>query len=434
MQHIALIDGTRRFGIYAMALVLAALLMMPTFALADPSAAELRETAEAEQAATEELEQEAAAAEQRAEEAGDADALQAQAEEVLQRLNGMAETLDRTAADYAEAIQAQANAEGKRDAAAQKIEELAEQINEVQGDLSTRARSMYRNGAGGMVDLVLGSESFEELATNWDLLERMNEADASLIERANKLKADTEEQHEIYEREASVAAAKSEEAAAAKAEAEATAAAYQQEYDGLSAQAAAALEAAREAEELRQEAEAQRVVQEAAEQAAADAEQREAEEAAAEEARRAAEAARQAAQQEAEEEGDTPTSAFNVVNEEEEAASEPEPVYSGGSTMVARAQSCLGRPYSWGAVGPGSFDCSGLVSYCIAGDNVRVGTTYTFMNYPQVSNPQPGDICTSETHCGIYIGNGQMIHAPQTGDVVKVGPVQAGMIIVRYPG
>ncbi len=439
MQHISPINGTRHFGIYAMALALAALLMVPAFALADPSTAELRETAEAEQQATEELEEQAAAAEQRAEEAGDADALQAQAEEVLQRLNGMAETLDRTAADYAEAIQAQANAEGKRDAAAQKIEELAAQIDEVQGELSTRARSMYRNGTGGMVDLVLGSESFEELATNWDLLERMNEADAALIERASNLKAETEEQHEIYEREASVAAAKSEEAAAAKAEAEATAAAYQQEYDGLSAQAEEALQAAREAEELRQEAEAQRVVQEAAEQAAADAEQREAEEAAAEEARRAAEeAARQAqaAQESDEEEADTPTSAFNTAEaeEEEEEAPAAEPAYSGGGSTVDRAYASLGIPYSWGATGPNSYDCSGLVGYCITGSHDRLGTTYTFMNYPQVSNPQPGDICTSWTHCGIYIGNGQMIHAPQTGDVVKVGPVQSGMIIVRYPG
>jgi cell wall-associated NlpC family hydrolase len=47
----------------------------------------------------------------------------------------------------------------------------------------------------------------------------------------------------------------------------------------------------------------------------------------------------------------------------------------------------------------------------------------------------PGDLLFCSTgHVAIYIGNGQMIHAPQTGDVVKVGPVQSGMIIVRYPG
>ena len=104
------------------------------------------------------------------------------------------------------------------------------------------------------------------------------------------------------------------------------------------------------------------------------------------------------------------------------------------ASAVSRAYSCLGAPYVWGGVGPYGYDCSGLVSYCLTGEHTRLGTTYTFMGYPQVSNPQPGDICTSWSHCGIYIGNGQMIHAPQSGDVVKIGPVQSGMIIVRYPG
>ena len=88
-----------------------------------------------------------------------------------------------------------------------------------------------------------------------------------------------------------------------------------------------------------------------------------------------------------------------------------------GGTIVSRAYS--------------SFDCSGFVSYCLTGSYTRLGTTLTFMGWTRVSNPQPGDVVTTATHCGIYIGNGQMIHAPHTGDVVKVGPVQSGMIYVR---
>ena len=99
---------------------------------------------------------------------------------------------------------------------------------------------------------------------------------------------------------------------------------------------------------------------------------------------------------------------------------------------VERAQSCLGKPYVWGAVGPAGYDCSGLVSYCILGKHQRLGTTYTFMSYPTTSNPQPGDICTSSSHCGLYIGDGKMIHAPSSGDVVKVGNVQSGMKYVTY--
>jgi len=102
-----------------------------------------------------------------------------------------------------------------------------------------------------------------------------------------------------------------------------------------------------------------------------------------------------------------------------------------GGTIVSRAYSQLGKPYVWGAYGPSSFDCSGFVSYCLTGSYTRLGTTLTFMGWTRVSNPQPGDVVTTATHCGIYIGNGQMIHAPHTGDVVKVGPVQSGMIYVR---
>lgn len=102
-----------------------------------------------------------------------------------------------------------------------------------------------------------------------------------------------------------------------------------------------------------------------------------------------------------------------------------------GGTIVSRAYSQLGKPYAWGAFGPSSFDCSGFVSYCLTGSYTRLGTTLTFMGWTRVSNPQPGDVVTTATHCGIYIGNGQMIHAPHTGDVVKVGPVQSGMIYVR---
>lgn len=102
-----------------------------------------------------------------------------------------------------------------------------------------------------------------------------------------------------------------------------------------------------------------------------------------------------------------------------------------GGTIVSRAYSQLGKPYEWGAYGPSSFDCSGFVSYCLTGNYTRLGTTLTFMGWTRVSNPQPGDVVTTATHCGIYIGNGQMIHAPHTGDVVKVGPVQSGMIYVR---
>lgn len=116
-------------------------------------------------------------------------------------------------------------------------------------------------------------------------------------------------------------------------------------------------------------------------------------------------------------------------------SSSPEPDYSvsTGNAIVDRAYSWVGRAeYVWGACSPGAFDCSGFVSYCLTGAYSRLGTTYTFLGWPQVSNPQPGDVCVNAQHCGIYIGGGQMIHAATYGVGVIVGPVQSGMIYVRY--
>ena len=103
-----------------------------------------------------------------------------------------------------------------------------------------------------------------------------------------------------------------------------------------------------------------------------------------------------------------------------------------GGSVVSRAYSQLGAAHVWGACSPGAFDCSGFVSYCLTGSYTRLGTTYTFLGWTQVSDPQPGDVCVNANHCGIYIGGGQMIHAATEGVGVIVGAVQGGMIYVRY--
>jgi len=103
-------------------------------------------------------------------------------------------------------------------------------------------------------------------------------------------------------------------------------------------------------------------------------------------------------------------------------------------SVVDRAYSKLGKPYVWGAVGPNSFDCSGLVGFCLTGRYERIWTSGSYCGWPRVSNPQPGDICVRSGHCGIYIGGGKMIHAPHTGDVVKIANVPSNMWYVRYPG
>ena len=107
-----------------------------------------------------------------------------------------------------------------------------------------------------------------------------------------------------------------------------------------------------------------------------------------------------------------------------------------GGTVVSRAYSKLGCAYSWGGIGPNSFDCSGFVSYCLTGRYCRLGTTGTFMGWTRVSDPQPGDVVVNSYHTGIYIGNGQMIHASDYNTGVIISSVAAGMnnnyIFVRY--
>ncbi len=95
-------------------------------------------------------------------------------------------------------------------------------------------------------------------------------------------------------------------------------------------------------------------------------------------------------------------------------------------SVINIAKQQLLKPYAWGASGPNSFDCSGLVYFCYksAGINVTRDTAEGYFNEcTKVSNPQVGDLVffgTPVEHVGICIGNGQMIDAPHTGAVVRI--------------
>jgi cell wall-associated NlpC family hydrolase len=94
--------------------------------------------------------------------------------------------------------------------------------------------------------------------------------------------------------------------------------------------------------------------------------------------------------------------------------------------VVGIAMHYLGVPYVWGGASPRGFDCSGLVMYVFA----QIGVSLPHSTYAQVGmgSPvsmdqlQPGDLVffAGASHVGIYIGGGQFIHAPHTGDVVKI--------------
>ena len=102
----------------------------------------------------------------------------------------------------------------------------------------------------------------------------------------------------------------------------------------------------------------------------------------------------------------------------------------GESAVVDSARKYLGTPYVWGGTSPSGFDCSGFVQYVLAenGKSVPRTSQEQFASGQAVdkSNLQAGDLVfynwsggTEATHVGIYEGNGKMIHAPHSGDVVK---------------
>jgi len=113
----------------------------------------------------------------------------------------------------------------------------------------------------------------------------------------------------------------------------------------------------------------------------------------------------------------------------------------GGDQAVQAALAQLGDRYRWGAVGPDSFDCSGLVTFAYRGIASLPRSSRAMRSATRrISEEQllPGDLVFGGSpvhHVGIYIGNGQMVHSPQSGDVVKVsgiyrssGPVSFGRI------
>jgi peptidoglycan DL-endopeptidase CwlO len=117
----------------------------------------------------------------------------------------------------------------------------------------------------------------------------------------------------------------------------------------------------------------------------------------------------------------------------------PKPILSSATKIVdplklvlATARKQLGKPYHYGSAGPSSFDCSGFTMYVwrSAGVYLPHSSSGQFGSLPSVplSKARPGDLVYSPGHIGLYIGDGKMIHAPQTGQNVEIAPLHSNVV------
>ncbi len=250
--------------------------------------------------------------------------------------------------------------------------------------LSARAENMYRARDVGVVDVLFAANSFDDLVTQLNLMERLGNSDVDTVKSISAYQQDIRDRRVKLDADKKSAARLVEEAAAQKAE-------------------VVALENKLENMTAGIKADIQRLQQQAAARA---------------------EAAAQAAQNESSSGGG---GGGTVID----------PGGSGHSAVVAIAQRYLGVPYVYGGASPSGFDCSGLVMYCYA--QIGIGLAHGATAQQQSSTPvplsalQPGDLvffgsASYSSHVGIYVGGGSMIHAPHTGAVVSYGSIGGAWI------
>jgi len=101
-----------------------------------------------------------------------------------------------------------------------------------------------------------------------------------------------------------------------------------------------------------------------------------------------------------------------------------------GTTALRAAMTRIGDPYVWGTAGPGEFDCSGLVVWAFAQEGISLphytGSLWNSGMHVSRADLEPGDLVfffADISHVGIFIGNGLMVDAPSSGQLVQVQPI-----------
>lgn len=321
--------------------------------------------------------------------------VQAQADAERAKLADWQAQLDKASNDYYAALSEHDAAVSAMNDAQARIDTAQAQLATDQAHLGTRATSMYKNGNSSLLDMLLGSTSWSDLINTWDFLKSMNAADAAAAEQAQASRDEAQSARDEYSRQERIAADKLAQAEATKDQAEGIVQQYNSEIASLDSEVA-------------------KLVADEQAMAAAQA---------------AAQAALAAATPAANDGGNDGGNGGDNGGGGSSGGGSDDYVYHGDASGVAAAicaaaQSQLGVPYVWGGESPGrGLDCSGLTQYCYACAGISIphysySQASTLNNIP-LSQAQPGDILYCGYHVAIYMGDGQYIHAPQTGDVVR---------------
>ena len=276
-----------------------------------------------------------------------------------------------------------------------------------QTELSSKLQQSYRVGEPDLIASILGQQSLSEILAVSELFDRSQNQAAGLIDGLQTDKRTLKRQREALEVAEDRAATLKQQRAQEKQAINAGIAQSKSLVAGLEDEIAALIqeEAARQ-ERLRQAAMAALAAQQAATNAAGN---------------------------DQVELGGSVASSGDGGSAETSAPIELPPTDGSiGAQAVAVAMQYLGTPYVWGGAAPGGFDCSGLTSYAYGqlgiGLSHFTGAQWNEGVHVPADQMLPGDLVFFHSdlhHMGMYIGGGQMIHAPQTGDVVKISPLMS---------